>query len=273
VETFRLSLWLVIGCFAALSSGAESKPNFSGIWKLSNASPSRSLIIDQNESELRFFQFIEDRLTMVKGPIDGQPHSQTVDGSPCDFLARWEGDSLYFETKRQSRDSNTAALYTQHVMRLANGKAMSLQRTDVTPRPGTFRETWERQDPLSGEIFLTGFDHRLKLYDRGIDLSSPEGNRLRCSIANALNDVPRAERECMAIAGKGSRSEFRDEARANLAEVYWRNGMVRKALQYWGFGTRLLYKKLAKYPEISVTHRGYARIRRPVIPAGGSFYP
>jgi hypothetical protein len=71
----------------------------SNLWKLMNSDPPQIMIIDQSDTELRVFQFTEDRLGMVKGPIDGQPHSQTVDGAACDFLAQWVGDALFFETQ------------------------------------------------------------------------------------------------------------------------------------------------------------------------------
>lgn len=262
MHRLRLLPWFMIVCFAAVSTGAEARPNFSGIWKLSNANPSRSMIIEQNESDLRVFQFVEDRLTMFKGPIDGQPHSRAEDGSACDFLARWEENSLYFETKLHTHDSINPVVYIQHLMRLAaNGKTMSLTRTNVTPRAGTFRETWERQDPLPGEISLAGFDLRLQLADRKRDLTDAAGHGLQCSIANAFNNVLQAEQECLAVINQQSASKFHGEARANLAEVYWRNGMVRKALRYWGLGERLSHGKLAKYPEVSVVHRGYARVQ------------
>ena len=227
--TLRLSLWFVIACSAAVSTGAESKPNFSGVWKLLDADPLRSEIIEQNESELRVFRFTEDRWTMVKRAIDGQPHSQIVDGDLCDFLARWKGNALYFETKRDTHGSTSAVVQMLHLMRLAAGKTMSLTRTIVTRQPGTVREKWERQDPLPREIFLTGFDRRLKL---DADRNSIAGHDVQCSQANAFNDVSRAEQECLAIINKQSASKFHGEARVNLAEVYWSNGMVRKALGY-----------------------------------------
>ncbi len=53
---------------------------------------------------------------------------------------------------------------------------------------------------------------------------------LRGSVASAFNDVPQAEREFLDIIDKRPVSKFRDEARLDLARVYLRNGMARKAL-------------------------------------------
>jgi hypothetical protein len=160
VRLKRSAPWLVLVGFAAVSTGAESKPNFSGVWKLLNGVHAGFMIIDQNQTDLRVVQFDDDRPSMVGGPIDGQPHSQFVNGSPSDFLARWERDSLVFEVKRGAHDSIGPAVYTQHRMRLAaNGKTLSLVRTNEKPQPA-FREKWERQDPQPREIPLTGFDRR-----------------------------------------------------------------------------------------------------------------
>jgi predicted aspartyl protease len=249
--------------FTAVLRGAESKPNFSGIWKLLNGEHPQIMIIDQNETELRVFQLIEDRLSMDRGLIDGQSHSQTVDGRAWGFLARWEGDSLFFETKRDLSDSIRQVVYTQHLMRLAaDGKTMNGKRTQVTPQPATFREKWAKQDPLAREDVVTPFDGRLKLDDHSTELTGVEGNRLRGWMAHAFNDVPQAERELLPIVNQEPPSKFRDEARERLAEVYVRNGMVRKALPYCRFLERtFVYDKLAKYPEMSVSHRGYARVQ------------
>jgi predicted aspartyl protease len=84
---------------------------------------------------------------------------------------------------------------------------------------------------------------------------------LRGWIAYAFNDVPQAEREYLAIINQEPASRFRREARDNLAEIYWRNGMVQKALRYYRFVDRLFYRRFAKYPEMSVTHSGYARFQ------------
>jgi len=246
----RFSPWLILAGLTAVSTGAESKPNFSGIWKLLNGDHPQTMIIEQNESELRVLQQVEDRLDTVKGPIDGQPHLQSAEGHPEGFLARWEGVSLFFQAKNEA-----------HLMHLAaNGQTMSVKRTNVT-QPATFREKWEKQDPLPQEDILTPFDGRRQLDDRSVDLSGVEGNRLRGWMAHAFNDVPQAERELLPIINQNPPSKFRDEARRRLAEVYQRNGMVRKALPYWGMGERtFFYKGLAKYPEMAVTQRGYARL-------------
>jgi predicted aspartyl protease len=273
VRLIRFAPWLLLAGFSGVSTSAENKPNFSGVWKLPGGHPPQIVIIDQNETGLRVFQFIEDRLAMVKGPIDGQPHSQIMDGAPCDFLARWEGDSLFFETRRPAQDSAGPAADTRYLMRLASdGAAMSVKRTGV-PAPGAFSEKWEKQDPLHPETFLTGFDGRHKLDDPSTGLTGVEGNRLRGWMAYAFNDAPQAEREYLAIIDKKPPSEFRDEARANLTYVYARNGMVRKALQSCAKGDRAFYKQLAKYPEISVTHRGYARVQAARDPDGRIMLP
>lgn len=258
----RLSLWLAFGSCIATSTGAENRPNFSGIWKLLQGGQPQIMIVDQNETELRVFQFLEDRLAIVKGPIDGHPHSQTADDRSCQFLARWEGDSLFFETKRDAEDSTSPVVSAGHLMRLAaDGRTISVKRTGYAPRRETVREKWEKQDPLPGESFLTGFDRRLQSGDSTAGLDRIESNRLRGWIAHAFNDVPRAEEAYLAILGQQPSSDLRQEARTNLFEVYARNGMVRKALPYCKPADRPFYERLARLPETSVAQRGYARVQ------------
>jgi hypothetical protein len=251
----------VLAAFSAVSTGAESKPNFSGIWKLVNSDPAQIVILDQNETDLRVFQFVKDRLGMVRGPIDGRTHSQMVDGHACDFLARWDGDSLLFEIKPGSGDSIGQDWHSQHLMSLGrNGESMSVKRTRVAPRAGAFRETWQKQDPIRAETASTAFDARLKLDDAGAVPSGVEGNFFRGWMGFAFNDAPMAEREYLAIIDKKTPSELREEACASLTKVYERNGIFRKDLPLCKKGDRAFYKKLAEYPDVSVTQRGYARV-------------
>jgi hypothetical protein len=216
--------------FIAVSAGAESKPNFSGIWKLRNSNPAQIVILDQNETELRVFQFVKDRLGLVRGPIDGQPHSQLVNGHACDFLARRDGNSLFFEIKPGAGDSIGQDWHSRHLMSLGrNGESMSVKCTRAAPRPGTFRETWQKQDPIRAE---NAFDARLKLDDASAGPSGVEGNFFRGWMGFAFNDAPMAEREYLAIIDKKTPYEPREEACANLTKVYERNGLFAKTCHF-----------------------------------------
>jgi hypothetical protein len=60
----RLARWLLLAAVAAMSARADTKPGFSGIWKLSGSNPPQFLILDQSAVELRVFEFSDDRLTI-----------------------------------------------------------------------------------------------------------------------------------------------------------------------------------------------------------------
>jgi hypothetical protein len=225
---------------------------------LVNSDPAQIVILDQNETELRVFQFVKDRLSMVRGPIDGQPHSQMLEGHAYDFLARWEGDSLFFEIQPGAGDLVGQDWRRRQLMRLAKGgETMSVKCTRVAPHAGTYRETWEKQDPLRAE---TAFDARRKLDDPNAVPRGVEGNFFRGWMGFAFNDVPMAEREYLTIIDKKNLPELREEACANLTKVYERNGLFRKDLPLCKKGDRAFYKKLAEYPDVSVSQRGYARV-------------
>src|SRR5271157_4011698 len=130
-------------CLATvLSLAAQSKPNFTGIWKLLDGAPPQAMIVVQNEAGLRVSQFIGDRLGMVGGPIDGQPHAQTLDGHPCDFLARWEGDALLVEI------DSPGQVHVRRLMRLSPSRtSISVECTRIAPQPASISEKWQRQDP------------------------------------------------------------------------------------------------------------------------------
>jgi predicted aspartyl protease len=274
VRRLRFWLWLALMCFTAASTAAERKPNFSGIWKLMNGGTPQIMIVEQNDAALRIVQFIEDRPAMHTGPIDGRPHPEIVDGLPCDFLARWEGNSLFFETRPSTHAPANRVADMQRLMRLAaDGETISAKRTNVTPRPDTVHEKWEKQDPPLWDTFVSGFDDRRKLDDPSTGVSGAEGNRLRGWVAYAFNDVSWAEGEFLTIINQQPAPKFRDEARQNLVQLYARNGLMRKALSYCLPADRAFYQQLAAYPEVSVTHRGYARVQVTRDPDGRILLP
>jgi hypothetical protein len=96
----------------------------------------------------RAIERIEDNLSKrtldVSGALDGKPHLQTVDGSPCTFIGRWEADgSLYWETRR---DTPGLVLHNRRTMHLSpDGKTLIARRTRLSPAPEqSWTETWER---------------------------------------------------------------------------------------------------------------------------------
>jgi predicted aspartyl protease len=80
-------------------------------------------------------------------------------------------------------------------------------------------------------------------------------------------------RRGVGIASQQSLSRYRDEARKALAEIYGRNGIARKALEYDRSADHSYYSEAAKRPEMSVARRGYARVQVTRDPEGRIMLP
>jgi len=265
VRLLRPSLWTpLLACLAATCTGAGSKPNFGGTWKLNNTVPPEIYVVEHSDSQFRIVMFVDNdagvRTLDVKGPIDGQPHPQTVNGSPCVFTARWEGDTLYWETRRETRDG---VRHNRRFMQLsADGRVVTARRTRVMPAPQeTWTETWEKQDPPLAESHTTGFALRNKVYASGESLAGREGAILRGVVAVAFNDLPQAERELLPILRQEPNDSVLDPVREILSDLYGRTGQPRKALEYCNPGEREYFEQISKYPDVSVTRRGCARVQ------------
>lgn len=257
---------LPLFCLAATCISAARQPDFSGAWKLDGTDPPEIYIVEQSEAQLRIVMFMDNeagkRILDVKGPIDGQMHSQTVNGAPCVFTARWDGDTLYWETWLTSRDG---VRQNRRLMQLsADGKAITARRTRVAPGPEeTWTERWEKQDPTATESIYNTFAYRdvvnLPREDRtGMDWALARG-----AVAAAFNDLPQLERELLPLVRKNPESPQAERARTFLEAVYERNGQVRQALQYCGGGRCAFLEKLSRYPEPSVAHHDYASVHAP----------
>ena len=97
-------------------------------------------------------------------------------------------------------------------------------------------DRWDRQDPMRDEIGMLGFELRREL-ERA---KGEESNRLRGAVACAFNDVAGAELAYESILR--DKSKYRDEARKKLAELYWRNSKIKKAVEYYGFTQRFFFR-------------------------------
>jgi hypothetical protein len=268
---FRPGL-LTLAVAAACSSGPPRKPDFSGIWKASGSNPSQIFILDQTETEVRFFEAVNKRLSMLRAPFDGQPHVQETNGSTCELLARWEGGALFLETKRPGNGS-VAPAQARYLLHPGGDRAtIFVTRTGISPAQKTASERWSRQDPPHPETSLTGFDARREL-ESPKPRGAQEESRLQGWLGYAFNDIERTERGYLPIMnGRGS-AQQREEARVSLVYTYERNGMFGKAAEVCLKGDRDFYRRLAKYPEMFVEHRGYAQLPASHDPEGRLLLP
>ena len=184
-------------CLAATCISAAGQPNFSGAWKLDGTDPPEIYIVEQSQTQLRIVMFVDNaagrRILDVKGPIDGQVHSQTVNGAPWFLTARWDGDTLYWETWLNSPDG---VLHNWRLMQLsADGKAITARRTRVAPGPEeTWTEKWERQDPPVTASHPTAFAAREMVNAPRADRTGMDGALARGALAAAFNDLPQGAR-------------------------------------------------------------------------------
>jgi hypothetical protein len=265
-------LVLTLAISAAWSFGPPRKPDFSGIWKASSSSRSQIFILDQKETELRFYEIVNERLSMLRAPFDGQSQVQQTSGSACELLTRWKGNALFLETKRPGHGS-VAPAQVQYLLHLsADGATISVTRTGIAPAQKAVSERWERQDPPHLENSLTGFDERLEL-ESPKPHGAEEDGRLRGWLGYAFNDVVQAERGCLPIINRKGPWQLREDARLSLVYTYERNGLFGKAAQVCLKGDRDFYRKLASYPEISVDHRDYAQLQAAHDPDGRLLLP
>ena len=251
-------------CLAATCISAAGQPNFSGAWKLDGTDPPEIYIVEQSQTQLRIVMFVDNaagrRMLDVKGPIDGQVHSQTVNGAPWFLTARWDGDTLYWETWLNSPDG---VLHNWRLMQLsADGKAITARRTRAAPGPEeTWTEKWERQDPPVTASHPTAFAAREMVNAPRADRTGMDGALARGALAAAFNDLPQLERELLPLIRENPKAPQAESARTLLEAVYERNGQVRQALKYCDGGRCAFLEKLGSYPEPSVAHRGYASVQ------------
>ena len=259
-------LWI---CTAILSA-AEKKPNFTGTWKVEGTDPPEIYVVNQDAFQMRIVMVIDDdagaRIVSVRGPIDGRPHSQTSDGAPCVFTARWEGDALYWETDRHPA---TGPLHNRRTMTLSDDQStITVQRTRVAPAPvETWSEVWRRQDGPHLETaglpaYFTGFGLRDMLYGKGPPLAGADGQLVRGLMASLFNDTADAERELLPLLRDPSAANHAEMVRELLFLLYERNSQVRKAAAVSTDASRSLWEARAELPELSVEQRGYARVPR-----------
>ena len=251
-------------CLAATCISGAGQPNFSGTWKLDGTDPPEIYIVEQSETQLRIAMFVDNeagkRILDVKGPIDGQMHSQTVNGAPCVLTVRWDGGTLYWETWLNSPDG---VRQNRRLMQLsADGKVITARRTRVAPGPEeTWTEKWEKQDPPITASNPSSFAFRDMVNAPRANLTGMDGALAQGALAAAFNDLPQLERELLPLVRKNPKAPQAELARTLLEAVYERNGQVLQALQYCGGGKCAFLEELSRYPEPSVVHRDYASVQ------------
>src|SRR5262245_18395576 len=114
---------------------AQTKPDYSGVWKLKSIETTEILTIEHREPTIILKYKIEDqngsRSFEVKAQIDGKGDKQQNQGSPATFIAKWEGGDLTIELKR---NATFGLVNNRRTLKLSkDGKTITTQRIDYSP--------------------------------------------------------------------------------------------------------------------------------------------
>jgi hypothetical protein len=147
----RTSAALIIAaivCLCALTASAQTKPDFSGSWKMNkekskfsgNGGPDALLIkIDHKEPALTEEWSMStqdgDRSFQAKYAIGGQETEQEVMGRTAKTSAKWEGDTLVIEFK--TADSS----FKRKITLSADGKTITKVVTHNPPGGDPMEDT------------------------------------------------------------------------------------------------------------------------------------
>lgn len=137
---------------AVAPAAADSRPVFSGVWKLRSARANYSEIwrVTQSTNEIQIRMEIKDaqlgdRVLDFSAPLDGLERKQTVFGTPASVKAAWDGDVLVLEIRRQARPD--LSLHNRRRLRLTgSGRKIESRTMQFSPAPGGEREeAFDRQ--------------------------------------------------------------------------------------------------------------------------------
>ena len=134
----------------SLSILGNAKPKFTGVWKLDPNLGKESMKIDHKEPNFHIIHDVDDqngkRTIDFTVKTDGKEHKQQIQGLPAVFIAKWDGNVLMLESKRER---SFGPVHIRRSLSLSkDGKTLSGQRTNYNP-DGTVQftrtENWQKQ--------------------------------------------------------------------------------------------------------------------------------
>jgi hypothetical protein len=129
---------------------SQGKPNFSGVWKLQSTQVTEVLKIEHQEPKIHMIYDIEDeagkRTLDLTVMTDGKEHKQEVQRLPATLIAKWEGDALILEIKRQAPFGE---IHNRRTMKLSkDDKVITAERINFSPdgeEGSRSTEIWHKQ--------------------------------------------------------------------------------------------------------------------------------
>jgi len=130
---------------------ADAKPNLTGVWKMDADLGKETMKIDHKEPTLHIVHYVDDpngkRTIDFTVKTDGKEYKHQIQGLPSVFIAKWEGDVLMLESKRER---SFGSVHIRRWMTFSkDGKTITHKRTNYNP-DGTVQftrtEIWQKQE-------------------------------------------------------------------------------------------------------------------------------
>jgi hypothetical protein len=138
---YLLTASLLVG-LCALTSVAQTRPNFTGDWKLnpqkSNISDSIRIVLNQKDNNLTEAFTHGESTIEPKYTIDGKESEVPIGDQVIKATAKWEGDALVIDWRGPE-----AGRYDIRKLTLsADGKTMTINHKHSLPDGGMSEKTW-----------------------------------------------------------------------------------------------------------------------------------
>ena len=147
--TFSL-LAVVFIAFSSLILG-DSEPNLTGVWIMDPQLGKETMKIDHKEPTLHIIHDVDDqngkRTIDFTVKTDGKEYKHKIQDLPAVFIAKWEGNILMLESKRER---SFGSVHIRRWMTLSTGgKTITHKRTNYNPdgtEQFTRTEIWQKQE-------------------------------------------------------------------------------------------------------------------------------
>ena len=133
----------MLAALCVLSAGAQTKPNFTGTWKLnqqkSNSSDSITIEFNQKDKDLsEAFASQQGGDVDAKYTLDGKESEVPIGDSAIKATASWEGDALIIDW----RGPEEGRYNTRKLTLSADGKILTVNLKHSLPNGGMGELTW-----------------------------------------------------------------------------------------------------------------------------------